>query len=519
MDPMLQLLILVGSVVALIICPVLFIEKRKVEKTLSATRQQAARFQEQVGDLEKEIDPLRQYQGIVDAQAEAGKIHESTRKAALAMIEKTKQVTARVEAESKEKLSEARMKAKELREKAQGQLDQAAAEARRIEEEAKAQARQIAGDAFEAKGKAEMYEKTVRAMKNIIKGYGDEYLIPSRSVLDDLADDFEHKKAGQELKRARQHSKAMVRNGLAATCEYVDKNKHTTAVHFVLDAFNGKTDSALSRVRHDNYGKLEQEIKDAYHLVNQTGEAFRNAQILPLYLQARLDELKWAVAVNELKLQAREEQRRIREAMREEEKARREYEQAIKKAEKEEKSILAEMKEAQKQLETANEEQRLRFEQQLQELQQKLEEAEEKNKRALSMAQQTRRGHVYVISNIGSFGENVFKIGMTRRLEPTDRVRELGDASVPFPFDIHAMLYDEDAPALEAELHRVFRDDQVNMVNGRKEFFNANLASIRQVVDNMGVEAHWTMEAEAAQYRETVTIRDAAERADQISAA
>lgn len=61
------------------------------------------------------------------------------------------------------------------------------------------------------------------------------------------------------------------------------------------------------------------------------------------------------------------------------------------------------------------------------------------------MAQQTKSGHVYIISNIGSFGENVYKIGMTRRLEPTDRVRELGDASVPFPFDIHAMIYSEDA--------------------------------------------------------------------------
>ncbi|MCV5497617.1 GIY-YIG nuclease family protein, partial [Escherichia coli] len=87
-----------------------------------------------------------------------------------------------------------------------------------------------------------------------------------------------------------------------------------------------------------------------------------------------------------------------------------------------------------KELMLANEEQRLALEQKIAELQLKYEEAEAKNQRAISMAQQTRSGHVYIISNIGSFGEDVYKIGMTRRLEPLDRVRELGDASVPFSF-------------------------------------------------------------------------------------
>ncbi|RYG94227.1 GIY-YIG nuclease family protein [archaeon] len=90
--------------------------------------------------------------------------------------------------------------------------------------------------------------------------------------------------------------------------------------------------------------------------------------------------------------------------------------------------------------------------------------AQEKKERALSMAQQTKRGHVYVISNIGSFGENVYKIGMTRRLEPLDRVRELGDASVPFQFDVHAMIYSDEARTLENELHKAFTNKKVNML-------------------------------------------------------
>ncbi len=86
------------------------------------------------------------------------------------------------------------------------------------------------------------------------------------------------------------------------------------------------------------------------------------------------------------------------------------------------------------------------------------------------MAQQTRSGHVYIISNIGSFGEDVYKIGMTRRLEPLDRVRELGDASVPFSFDVHAMIYSDDAPSLENHLHKVFNENRSIKLTHEKSF-------------------------------------------------
>jgi hypothetical protein len=116
---------------------------------------------------------------------------------------------------------------------------------------------------------------------------------------------------------------------------------------------------------------------------------------------------------------------------------------------------------------------------------------------------------VYIISNIGSFGEHVYKIGLTRRLEPLDRIRELGDSSVPFEFDVHAMIYSEDAPALEAKLHDHFLVMQVNKVNYRKEFFRTNLAHIREEVTKLGVDAKWTMVAEAQEYRETLAIEAA----------
>jgi GrpB-like predicted nucleotidyltransferase (UPF0157 family) len=122
------------------------------------------------------------------------------------------------------------------------------------------------------------------------------------------------------------------------------------------------------------------------------------------------------------------------------------------------------------------------------------------------MAQMTRTGHVYVISNIGSFGDDVFKIGLTRRLEPLDRIRELGDASVPFAFDVHALIPSDDAPALEHALHKHFLAAQMNKVNPRKEFFRVPLAVIRQEIDALGVTAKWTIAADAKEYRETLAL-------------
>jgi hypothetical protein len=139
-------------------------------------------------------------------------------------------------------------------------------------------------------------------------------------------------------------------------------------------------------------------------------------------------------------------------------------------------------------------------------LEAQLAEAEENRRRATSMAQLNRAGHVYVISNVGSFGDDVYKIGMTRRLEPQDRVDELGDASVPFRFDVHAMIYSQDAPALEAAIHRYFHERRVNKVNGRKEFFKATLDEIHQIVAHLHGHFRITKIAEALEFRRTLAI-------------
>lgn len=462
----------------------------------------------EINNLSGKVADLSKYQSIIDVEAECENLRAAAKNEAEAIKQSAHSEAASDKAAARASREAARMAKEKAETAAKQTLSLADEQAKSIVADAEAKAREIAGDAYEAKQKADTLQDTIVSLKNIINGYGDEWLKPTYSLLDELAEDFGYTEAGQNLDKARKASALMVRHGQAGICDYAVEGRRRTAINFVVDAFNGKVDSILSKTKKDNYGKLEREIIDAFNLVNMNGEAFRNARISENYLKARLEELKWAVVCHELKVQQQEEQRRIREQMREEEKARREYERAQKEAQKEEAMLRKAMEKAQAALEKATAEQRANYESQLADLQQKLTEAEEKNQRALSMAQQTRHGHVYVISNIGSFGENIYKVGMTRRLEPMDRVKELGDASVPFPFDVHAIIESDDAPALETELHRQLALAQVNKVNPRKEFFRVPISDIKDIVESRGLSAVWTMTAEAAEYKETLAIEE-----------
>ncbi len=138
----------------------------------------------------------------------------------------------------------------------------------------------------------------------------------------------------------------------------------------------------------------------------------------------------------------------------------------------------------------------------------KLDEARKKKERAIARAQLTKSGFVYVVSNIGAFGDNVFKIGMTRRMEPMDRINELGDASVPFPYDLHVMFFSDNAPALESSLHQLFEDRRVNLVNRRREFYqNVGLEEVETFVKERGLSAQIIKTPEAREFRESSAIR------------
>ncbi len=197
----------------------------------------------------------------------------------------------------------------------------------------------------------------------------------------------------------------------------------------------------------------------------------------------------------------RQEQARIRAQIREEERLAREIDKKIREAEREQSAIAAALEKA---LEKAED----KYSAEVELLRARLKEAEENAQRAKSQAQMTRAGHVYVISNIGSFGEGMLKIGMTRRLEPMDRVKELGDASVPFPFDVHMMISSDDAPTLENALHRELHRKRVNKVNFRKEFFHTDIEVIRGIVEEHHGKVDYVADPEALQFRETLEMSE-----------
>ena len=373
---------------------------------------------------------------------------------------------------------------------------------KRIDSEAK----NLLDDYYEISSEKLELKKIVKALENKIQGYNDEYLMPNQTLINDLIDGYDHLDAVNRLKSVRNEIKTSIKSGIVAECDYVEDYRRTTAIAFITNAFNGQADAILSRIRHDNVGKLIQEMKDSYLLINKSGQAFRNARITEKYLDLRLEELKLSSIIQEFKLREREEQREIREIIREEEKARKEYERMMKEAEREEVALKKAYEKIKADFDLASDSQKAKYENELSLLNEKLKLAEEKSQRALSMAQQTRAGHVYVISNVGSFGNNVLKLGMTRRLDPMDRVKELGDASVPFTFDVHAMIYSEDAPTLEKKLHHHFNHQRVNKVNYKKEFFKVDINDVKKFLEDQGVEAKFTLKAEALQYRESLRI-------------
>ena len=198
---------------------------------------------------------------------------------------------------------------------------------------------------------------------------------------------------------------------------------------------------------------------------------------------------------------AREEQARIKARIRDEEKLQREIDHELEQLERERAAIKVA-------LEKALAEAKDQHSEEVERLKARLAEAEEKAQRTKSCAEMTKSGYIYVVSNVGSFGEGMFKIGMTRRLEPLDRVRELGDASVPFPFDVHMMISSEDAPGLENQIHRTLHKRRVNKIKPRKEFYKTDIETLHQIVLDHHGEVEYVATPEALEYRESLGVSD-----------
>ncbi|UFH36560.1 DUF4041 domain-containing protein [Flavobacterium acetivorans] len=317
-----------------------------------------------------------------------------------------------------------------------------------------------------------------------------------------------------EQNKIIEKQRQLIKQGKAVICETkwtingsetkgrVSVNRY---VKLVLKAFNGECNSLIAKVKWNNVNQMKLRILNSFETLNKLGKS-QEIFIQLEFLKLKMNELFLEYEYQAKKQKEKEELREIREELKEEERALREFEREEREAEKEEDKFKIELDKAKKGLGLASGKEFEKLQNKIEKLEIELQNAQVKKERAISMAQQTKRGHVYIISNIGSFGEDVYKIGMTRRLEPSDRVYELGNASVPFKFDIHAMIYSEEARSLENELHKAFEDKKINMLNYRKEFFKVSLDEIENKIKELGFGAEFTKYPEAMQFRETEAI-------------
>jgi hypothetical protein len=327
--------------------------------------------------------------------------------------------------------------------------------------------------------------------------------------------DFEESREyDSKIKEIESRLAALISNKEACVCDKEwtiggsksEGKKTTNAINkLMLRAFNGESDAVIAKVRFGNLAAFESRINSSFTAINKLGSNFA-CHITGEYLDLKIQELHLVYGYNEKLHDEKEEQRAIREKMKEEEKAQKEIEKAEREAEEEEQRYQSALDRARQELSLASDSKKKELIDRITDLEGKLQDAIDKGQRAMSMAQQTKKGHVYIVSNEGSFGEDIYKIGGSRRLNPFDRVDELGGASVPFRFDVHAMIATDDMPALEHALHKALDHKRVNKVNKRKEFFNATLSEIAEIAKAHHGEFSMTLLAEAREYRKSLTM-------------
>lgn len=339
----------------------------------------------------------------------------------------------------------------------------------------------------------------------------DEQILLQEFALYEPKYDFENSaEYKSRLQKVRQDQKDMIKAGTAATgnMNWTVNGSNAQGKKMVKDmqklllrAFNSECDEVIDKVKYNNFETALKRISSSYEAISKLGKIM-SVSINQRYYNSKIDELTIAFEYRTKVQEEKELQKELRAQMREEAKIQKEIERERQKIEKEQTHYQNALTQIKQQLETATDSNRAELENKLHEIENHLTDIDKAIKDIDYREANQRAGYVYIISNIGSFGENVYKIGMTRRLDPMERVHELGDASVPFNFDVHAMIFSDDAPKLETALHKAFENKKLNMVNQRREFFNVTLDEIKEVVkNNFDKTVEFIDIAEAEQYR------------------
>ena len=354
------------------------------------------------------------------------------------------------------------------------------------------------------------YENELNTLKSLIIECDDEILYQECGIYEPMFDFANSEAYKLELKNIRDRQKAMVKNGTAATgnTQWTVNGSHPQGKRMVKDmqklvlrAFNDECDVLVGKVKVNNYDSYVERMRKACNTISKFGNIM-GVSISVNYFDLKVSELSLALEYQKKKEQEKEELRAEGARLREEAVLQEEIEEARRKAKKEQQHYQNALQAIECQIAQASSDELAELQSKKNEIINQLSEIDKSLQNIDYREANQRAGYVYIISNIGSFGKDVYKIGMTRRLDPMDRIYELGDASVPFRFDVHAMIFSDDAPALEAALHRAFEKKKVNMVNPRREFFNVTLDEIKSVVkSNFDKTVEFIDFPEAEQYR------------------
>ena len=351
-------------------------------------------------------------------------------------------------------------------------------------------------------------ESAINAKKSQLVVLDDEILVQEFGLYRptfDFASSLDYK---EELARIRSLQKELIKNQNAVSgntnwqvngSSSKGKKMVSDTQKLLLRAFNNECDDIVAKVKYTNFDASLDRIYKSAEAISKLGSVM-SISVTKQYIDAKVKELRLAFEYQQKKQQEKEELKAAREEQKEQAKIQKEIEEQRRKIEKEQNHYKSAYDKLLKQLAASpNDSELLEKKAELESHMGDIDKAlADIDYRQANM----KAGYVYIISNIGAFGENVFKIGMTRRLDPQERIDELGDASVPFRFDVHAMIFTDDAPALENALHHAFEDRKLNMVNQRKEFFNVSLDEIKEVVrKNFDKTVEFVDVADAEQYR------------------
>lgn len=358
--------------------------------------------------------------------------------------------------------------------------------------------------------------KQIELRKKEIIVLDDEILLESFALYKPKFKFLTSEEYKTRLDACREKQKQLIKDGLAVKINenWTVNNSKAEGRKMVNDmkklmlrSFNNECDYCVDNVKFNNMEVNEKRIEKSFEELNKLGRIMQ-ASITEAYKKLKYEELYLAFEYQQKKQEEKEEQKRIREELREQQKLEQEIRQAREKLAKEKKHFTRAISELESRLkEAADDSERALVLEKLEEVKEQYAELEKEEKVIDYREQNAKAGYVYVISNIGSLGENVYKIGMTRRLEPLERIDELGDASVPFEFDVHALIFSDNAPALEAKLHEHFYKSRINKLNDRKEFFRADIHEIEKVIkENYDKVVDIVKEAPAEQYRESLRM-------------